>query len=170
MNKIQAILLFIAVMTLPLITLFIPDEQEEGPASLEGVTLQNMQGQNFRFSLQLSEKPVLFVFWSVTCGSCIEEIPFLINMHQKHKNELTIMGIHPPGHPQVIINRFLKTYPEQIPYMLAIDTESKLIQSFNVSVLPRTILVSRRGEILYDHLGFDKSKAEEIENEIISKL
>lgn len=170
MNKIQAILVFIAILTLPLITLFIPDSEPGTLSTLEGVTLTNMQGQKFRFSAQFADKPILLAFWSVTCKTCLDEIPFLIKLHEEHHNRLTIMGIHPPGHPAAHMRRFMAKYGSKIPYMLAVDDEMKLINTFKVTVLPRTLLINRQGKVLYDHLGYDPDSDKEIENAILSKL
>lgn len=170
MNRTQAVLLAIAILTLPLITLFIPDSDPPQITTLEGVELSDMSGHSFRFSLQFAEKPTLLAFWSVTCSTCIEEIPFLSRLQSNHSDKLDVIGIHPPGFPQMQIQRFLARYPDKIPYMLAIDNNRTLIDAYNVTILPRTILIDRQGRVLYDHLGFDPDSEKEIKNEILSKL
>lgn len=170
MNRNHAILLLLALLSFPLIYLFIPDSQPGSISSLEGVTLANFSGQKFKLAGQFTEKPILLVFWSVTCGTCIEEIPFLIKLHEELKNKMTIIGIHPPGFPIVKIQRFIKKYPQTIPYMLALDEQSSLIKSYNVTVLPRTLLINRHGNILFDHLGYAPEKEKEIELAIKAKL
>lgn len=170
MNRNHAILLLLAILSFPLIYLFVPDSQPGSISSLEGVTLSNISGQQFRLAGQFTEKPMLLVFWSVTCGTCIEEIPFLIKLHEAMQNKITIIGIHPPGFPLKKIQRFIKKFPEQIPYLIAVDDQSSLIRSYNVSVLPRTVLIDRQGKILYDHLGYSPDNEQEIQHAIVSKL
>ncbi|MBU1107559.1 MAG: TlpA family protein disulfide reductase [Candidatus Riflebacteria bacterium] len=170
MNRNQLILLLIAIFSFPLIYLFIPDSQPGSLSSLEGVTLSNFSGQKFRLAGQFTEKPLLLVFWSVTCGTCIEEIPFIIRLHEEFKNKVTIIGIHPPGYPAAKIQRFVKKFPQQIPYMLAIDEQSTLIKSYEITVLPRTVLVNKQGKVLYDHLGYAPENEKEIELAIKSNL
>jgi len=170
MNRNQMILLLLAIFSFPLIYLFIPDSEPGSLSSLEGVALSNFSGQKFRLAGQFVEKPILFVFWSVTCGTCIEEIPFIIRLHEELKNKMTIIGIHPPGYPVAKIQRFVKKYPQQIPYMLAVDEQSTLIKTYNITVLPRTVLVNRQGRVLYDHLGYAPENEKEIEDAIKSNL
>lgn len=170
MNRNHAILLFLALLSFPLIYLFIPDTQPGSISSLEGVTLSNVSGQKFKLAGQFTEKPILLVFWSVTCGTCIEEIPFLIKLHEELKNKLTIIGIHPPGFPVQKIQKFIRKYQQPIPYLLAIDNQSSLIKSYNVTVLPRTLLIDRHGKVLYEHLGYSPDNEKEIEVAIKSKL
>jgi len=123
MNRNQLILLLIAIFSFPLIYLFIPDSQPGSLSSLVGVTLSNFSGQKFRLAGQFTEKPLLLVFWSVTCGTCIEEIPFIIRLNEEFKNKMTIVGIHPPGYPAAKIQRFVKKFPQKIPYMLVVGDQ-----------------------------------------------
>ena len=170
MNRNHAILALIALLSFPLIYLFTPDSKPGSISSLEGVALSNLSGQKFRLAGQFTAKPMLLVFWSVTCGTCIEEIPLIIKLNQALKDRLTIIGVHPPGFPIKKIQRFIKKFPEQIPYLLAIDDQSTLIRTYDVSVLPRVLLIDRQGRILYDHLGYSPDNEKEIEDAIISKL
>lgn len=170
MNRNQLILLLIAILSFPLIYLFIPDSEPGSLSSLEGVTLSNFSGQKFRLAGQFTEKPILFVFWSVTCGTCIDEIPFISRLHEELKSKMTIIGIHPPGYKLSRIKRFIRKFPQKIPYMLAIDDFRTFIKTYNVTVLPRTVLVDRQGKVLYEHLGYAPENEKEIENAIKSKL
>ena len=94
----------------------------------------------------------------------------MARIHNEYKDKVTVIGIHPPGFPLKKIQRFFKRYKPPIPYMVAIDDNSALLQTYQVTVLPRTILINRQGKVLYDHLGFETEKEKEIENEILSKL
>ncbi|GAB4274573.1 MAG: hypothetical protein Kow0029_15050 [Candidatus Rifleibacteriota bacterium] len=170
MNRNHAILLFIAIITLPLISLFIPDNEPDSFSSLDGIVLSNLTGQKFKLSGLFTDKPIMFVFWSITCGTCIEEIPFLTRLHEKLGNKLTIIGVHPPGYPLKKVQKFVRRFKPSIPYMLAIDDNSTLLQKYNVTVLPRTIIINRQGKILHDHLGYEATHEKELENEIKAKL
>jgi len=170
MNKNHAVLLFIVLITLPLIYFFVPESKPGTLHSLEGISLSNLNGQKFKLSSLFTDKKTLLVFWSITCGTCIEEIPFIIKLHEKLKTRLTIIGVHPPGYPLAKVQKFIKKYPQPIPYLLAIDDEMQLSKTYEVSVLPKTVLLDKRGGVLYSHIGYDTGLDGEIENAIISKL
>jgi cytochrome c biogenesis protein CcmG, thiol:disulfide interchange protein DsbE len=170
MNRNHVFLLVIAVLTIPLIALFIPESKTGTIESLEGVTLSTVDGQKFKLSGIFAEKPLLLVFWSIRCGTCIEEIPFLTRLHQQWRDKLTIIGIHPPGYPIKQIQKFLRQYPEKIPYQLAIDDEQKLLTTYQVSVLPQTVLVNTRGKVLYSHVGYSPEMEGDMEHAIKSHL
>lgn len=170
MNRNQALLFGLVIITLPLIFFFVPESNPGSLQSLEGVTVSNLNGEKFKISGIFAEKKTLLVFWSITCGTCIEEIPFVIQLHEKLKDRLNIIGIHPQGYPLSKIQKFVKKFPQPIPYLLAVDDESKLTKTFEVTVLPKTVLINKKGEILYSHIGYDQSLEGEIENAILSKL
>ena len=92
-------LIGMVLLTLPLLWLFVPEQKPGTISSLDGVTLSNINGQKFKLSGMMSGKKLLLVFWSITCGTCIEEIPFVIRLHEKLGGRLSVIGVHPPGYP-----------------------------------------------------------------------
>ncbi|RCK80789.1 MAG: hypothetical protein OZSIB_2677 [Candidatus Ozemobacter sibiricus] len=170
MSRNALVLLVIALLTVPLIFLFIPDAPPGRLDTLQGVMLSTVQGEKFKFSGMFTDKKILLVFWSITCSSCIEEIPFIIRLHEKLKDRLTIIGVHPPGFPLTKVQKFIKRYPQPIPYLLAIDDEMKLIRTYEATILPKTVLLNRKGEVLYAHVGYEPGQDDEIERAIREKL
>ncbi len=170
MNRNHAILLGLAILTLPLLWFLIPESTPGSLQSLEGVSLLNLQGQKFQLTGLFTEKKILLVFWSITCGSCIEEIPFIIKLHESLKDKVTIIGVHPKGFPLAKVQKFVRKYPQPIPYMLVIDDEMRLTQTYEAVVLPKTVLLDRKGNVLYSHVGYEQTMEPEIENAIKAKL
>lgn len=170
MNRSQMVLLIIAILTIPLISFFIPDSKPGTLSSLDGVILSNVRGQKFKLTGLFSNKPILLVFWSIRCGSCIEEIPFVINLYKKYTTKVTIIGIHPAGYPLKQIRRFIRRFKQKIPYMIAIDDRMQLCKTYKVNVLPKMVLLNPSGKVLFSHVGFDESKVKDEEREISSKL
>ncbi len=161
MSQNHTILILIAVLSFGLLYFMMPEEKQDSISTLEGVTLTSLSGQQFRLAGQFTEKPLLLVFWSTTCGSCIEEIPFISKIHSEMKDKITIIGIH-PDFPIKKVQKFVKKYKPAIPYMLAIDSQGSLTKTYEVSVLPRTLLVNSNGKVLYDHLGYSPENEKEV--------
>lgn len=171
MNVKLLVLLLLAGLSFSLVYFLVPETSKtSGLTSLAGVTIANMAGQEFKLASQFTEKPVLFVFWSVTCGTCIEEIPFISALHQELAEQMTIIGVHPAGFPKNRIQTFLRRYKPPIPYALVIDTQGELAKAYDITVLPRIVMVNRHGKVLYDHLGYSNDNEGEVKNAIISKL
>ena len=167
MSHNHGMLIIIAVLSCFLLYFFIPEEKKDSISSLEGVTLTAVNGQQFRLAGQFTEKPILLVFWSTTCGSCIEEIPFISKLHDSLKDKITVIGIH-PNFPIKKVQKFIKKYKPEIPYMIAVDTQDTLSKTYNVSILPRTLLVDRSGKVLYDHTGYAPENEKDVTNAISS--
>ena len=167
MSQNHIILTIIALLSCSFLFFVETKKKTEGLTSLEGVALTSINGQQFKLAGQFTEKPVLFVFWSTTCGSCIEEIPFISKLHETLKDKITIIGIH-PNFPLKKVQKFIRKYKPAIPYTIAIDSQDSLCNAYKVTVLPRTLLVDNKGKILYDHSGYSPENEKEVENAIIS--
>ena len=166
----NSVLFALAIFSFFLIWFFVPDSKPESISSLEGVTLSDLESRQFKLAGQFVEKPLLLVFWSITCGGCIEEIAFISRLSKELEQKVTIIGVHPPGYPMKKIQTFVKRYGKTIPYLLAIDEKNALIDAYNVTLLPRTLLVDRRGSVLFDHTGYDIDTEKEVENAITKLL
>ena len=165
MSQNHSALIIIAIISCFFIYFLIPEEQKDSISSLEGVTLTAINGQQFRLAGQFTEKPMLLVFWSTTCGSCIEEIPFISKLHESLKDKITIIGIH-PNFPLKKVQKFIKKYKPAIPYMIAVDTQDTLSKTYKISILPRTMLIDRTGKVIYDHLGYSPDHEKEVTDAI----
>ena len=94
----------------------------------------------------------------------------MFRLYEELGERMSILGIHPPGHPSRVINGFIKHHDREIPYMLAVDDKSELMSGHNVTILPTTVLVNTRGDVLSAHVGYSQDQEKEIENAIRSKL
>lgn len=168
MSQNHSALIIIAIISCFFIYFLIPEEQKDSISSLEGVTMTAVNGQQFRLAGQFTEKPLLLVFWSTTCGSCIEEIPFICKLHEALKDKITIIGVHQyaPNFPIKKIQKFVKKFKPAIPYMIAIDSQETLSKTYKISILPRTLLVDRNGKVVYDHLGYSPENEKEVTDAI----
>lgn len=165
MSQNHIILTIIAVFSCFLLYFLVPEEKTNSISTLEGVTLTSVNGQQFRLAGQFTKKPILLVFWSTTCGSCIDEIPFISRLHEELKDKITIIGIH-PNFSLKKVQKFLKKYKKTIPYTLAIDSQDSLTKTYKVSVLPRTLLIDSSGKVLFDHLGYSQENEKEVTDAI----
>lgn len=171
MNRTQSALLLLVLLTLPLFYLFTPGRDAAPVSTLAGVTMSDFSGGRFRLStLMTGGKRLLLAFWSITCGDCVAEIPFLIRLHEKFGARLTIIGVHPPSYPQKRIQAFLKRFPQRIPYLLAIDDELQLTRSYEAVVQPKVVLLDERGRVLWAHVGYKEEQDAQMEQEILSHL
>ena len=73
-------------------------------------------------------------FWGLRCQNCIEEMPFLEQLHHKYVREgLVILGINTDGVPADLLKRFLPQLPLTLSYPLIVDPDFALADGFRMS-------------------------------------
>ncbi|MGW8248344.1 MAG: TlpA family protein disulfide reductase [Acidiferrobacterales bacterium] len=106
-------------------------------------------------------KVVLGVFWSVSCETCVEEIPHLNALYEKHKqNNFVVIGFDMPYDRPDWTVKFVKERP--IKYPVSLDMEGDIARAFGgVQATPTTVLIDKHGRVVWKRLGrTDFSKLE----------
>ena len=102
---------------------------------------------------QLRGKPVLVTFWATDCPSCIDEIPYFIELYNAyHDSGLDIFAIamvyDPPSRVVAM------TQGKQIPYHVVLDVNSQHAKAFgDVQLTPSTFLISPEGRLVMKKVG-----------------
>lgn len=110
----------------------------------------SVTGDDFCLST-LQGKVVLINFWGIWCRTCHQEIPQLIELHNKWSQRgLTIVGVN-YGDTTADINDFITH--KSIPYPVIQD--HGLANELNVYVYPTTFLIDRSGRIRQREVGAD---------------
>ena len=103
-------------------------------------------------------KAVILDFWATYCPPCIEEIPHLMELQDKHGSEnLVVVGLHVGGdedRPKVpaFVERLKITYPLAYPE----DALSSFIFGSDTAI-PQTAIFDRKGRLVKKIAGFDPS-------------
>ena len=127
-------------------------------SSAPDVTFTTLTGQKIALKA-LRGKPVLVTFWATDCHSCLEEIPVLIDLYNRHHDSglemiAVAMSYDPPNH---VIDL---TKERQLPYNVALDLNSEFAQAFGgVMFTPSTFLLAPDGSVINHQIGlFDPEK------------
>ena len=101
---------------------------------------------------ELKGKTLLLNFWATSCEPCRKEIPELIELNQEFSSKgVKIIGVAMAHDRPDQVVAFKKHY--EIPYVIALDINAAVANAFDVQVIPVTLLVSPRGQIVYRHSG-----------------
>jgi peroxiredoxin len=100
----------------------------------------------------LKGQVVLINFWASWCGPCRQEMPVLEQMYRKYKTAgFTLLGVNVEPKSTDAVG-FLKSTPVSFPILF--DTQSKVSTLYEVSGMPSTVIVDRKGKVRYIHHGY----------------
>lgn len=101
----------------------------------------------------LRGKSILLTFWSISCATCLDEMPRLSELHGSLGDKgFMVLGVAMPHDPPTAV---IETVARLAPaYPIALDTRGEISRSFGgVEVTPTRFLISPRGEIQYTETG-----------------
>jgi len=104
------------------------------------VTLANSHG-----------KVILLNFWATWCGPCRAEIPDLIELQNKYKDRLQILGLIVDDDDQDAIKEFIEKVG--INYPVAIASNDIRFQYGGIAALPTSFVLDSEGRIVQKHEG-----------------
>ena len=108
-------------------------------------------GKNLALS-QLRGQVVMINFWATWCGPCRQEMPLLEQMYKKYRPMgFTLLGVNVEPDPSGAEN-WLKETPVSFPILF--DRENRVSKLYNVSGMPSSVLIDRKGNVRYLHRGY----------------
>lgn len=111
---------------------------------------------------------VLVDFWASWCIPCRQSFPWMSSMKERYATQgLVILAIN-LDKKRDAADAFLGEFPVQFP--VAFDPLGLSAEAFNVEGMPSTFIVSRTGEILDSHIGFEPATAKKVEAQIKEAL
>ena len=160
MQKKQIIITVIVLGMLAAILAFSPDNQDKKDSTGSGenkdavinFTLKDLQNKNVSLA-DYRGKVVLVNFWAHWCPPCVKEIPDLVKLRNKYKDQgFEILGVVVPARvneQQVrkMVNNFEMSYP------VLWGTAETLNQFGSINAIPRTFILNGEGKIVEDVEG-----------------
>jgi thiol-disulfide isomerase/thioredoxin len=96
-------------------------------------------------------KVVLVNFWATWCPPCREEIPLLIELAEKYKNELLVIGISVDDDPPSEVRRFARM--AGINYPIVMRSRELMAEYGGIPALPTSFLINKEGGVVQKHEG-----------------
>ncbi len=96
-------------------------------------------------------KVILLNFWATWCGPCRAEIPDLIELQNKYKERLQILGLVVDDDDQDAIKEFTEKFG--INYPVALATNDIRMQYGGIVALPTSFVLDAEGRIVQKHEG-----------------
>jgi len=104
----------------------------------------------------LRGRVVLVNFWTYTCINSLRPLPYVKSWAAKYKDAgLVVIGVHTPEfsfeHEPMNVENAVRTL--NVTFPVAIDSKTRIWQSFNNQAWPAQYLVDAKGHIRYHHFG-----------------
>ena len=108
---------------------------------------------------KLKGKVVFLNVWATWCGPCREEMPSMETLYDELKGNKDFV--------MLAVSQDTKGKSAVVPYVekngyhfqILLDPENKVGESYNVSGVPETFIIDRKGRIVAHHMGaFDWSR------------
>jgi len=96
-------------------------------------------------------KVVLLNFWATWCGPCRAEIPSLIELQNRYKDRLQIIGMVVDDDDENAIREFVKS--EAINYPVALTTDQVRFAYGGIAALPTVFVINTGGRVVQKHVG-----------------
>ncbi|MBD3367628.1 MAG: redoxin domain-containing protein [Candidatus Eisenbacteria bacterium] len=102
---------------------------------------------------------VIIDLWATWCPPCREEIPFLIELYEEHRNDgLVVIGIGLDQGGADVLRPFAEKHDISYPILVG---GREISRTYRASSIPTTYIIGRDGRIAARHVGFHPSmKAE----------
>ena len=133
-------------------------EEQEGaacmanakPANLD-FTMPDLNGKKVSLS-SFKGKVILLNFWATWCGPCKAEVPAFVELQEKYKNDLVVVGYSVDDDaPKAAA--FAKEYKVNYPILLGEEREDVQDAYGPIWGIPASFIISKEGKVCKKHLG-----------------
>lgn len=127
-------------------------------------TLPDIDEEQHSFS-DFKGQVILINFWATWCPPCVREMPSIERLHQKYKNRgFKVIAINQFENEDIVFE-FTGRLSLEPTFLILLDRESRVSESFKVKGLPSTYLIDKKGRIRYKAIGgreFDHPEVEKL--------
>lgn len=106
-------------------------------------------------------KVILLNFWATWCGPCRSEIPDLVELQNKYKDQLQIIGLVVDDDDEDAVKKFAGKYG--INYPIAMATDEMRTEYGGIPALPTSFVLDEEGRIVQKHEGLRDPVLYEVE-------
>jgi len=116
----------------------------------------------------LRGKVVLINFWATWCPPCREEIPDLVALQAKYKDQLQVIGVSQDSGSVEAVRRFVAEHRMNYPTVMSTPEIEALFPG--VYALPTTFVLDREGKLAQKHVGLLNAAVTETETRSLAGL
>jgi thiol-disulfide isomerase/thioredoxin len=137
------------------------------PVDVTPFTVRDLDGKSISMA-DLKGKVVLVNFWATWCPPCRAEIPDLVALQAKYKDQLVIIGVSEDEIPPEEVKAFATGQKMNYPIVMSTPELSTIFKG--VAALPTTFVIDPEGKIQQRHTGMLRPETTELETQYLSGL
>lgn len=131
---------------------------------LPSVQVQTLNGDKVDISTISNDgKPIYISFWALWCTNCIKELNAITDMYADWQKEtgVKIVAVSiDDERNKAKVNPFVNG--KNWEYEVYLDPNSDLKRALNINTIPHSFLLNGKGEIVYQHNGYNPGDEEEL--------
>lgn len=132
--------------------------------------LDNIDGKYVELSKEIGSGPILISFWATWCKPCIEELTQYKTIYEEYKSKgLKVFAISTDNEKtSAKVRPLVKS--KGYPFTILLDPNSDAARKFYVPSVPYVVILDKRGNIVYTHLGYMKGDEIHVKEKIAELL
>lgn len=120
------------------------------PMTLPPFSLKDLDGRTLS-SADWKGKVVVVNFWATWCGPCRAEVPDLVALQDKYRDQLIVVGVSEDEGPVEGVRAFASQYKVNYPIAMTTPEMEKLFPG--IVALPTTFVLDKDGRVVQKHVG-----------------
>jgi peroxiredoxin len=121
--------------------------------------LKTLDGKKFSLSGELAKRPVVLVFFKVSCPTCQYALPFLERLYKAYKNKgVTLVGVSQNDAKETA--DFCKDFGVTFPMLLDDTRTYPVSNAYGLTNVPTIFWIAEDGEIEVSSVGWVKADFE----------
>lgn len=146
--------------------------ESEGIRKGPNFKAENLDGETVELNAEIGDGPILLSFWATWCKPCIEELAEYKKIYKDYKDKgFKMFAISTDDERTVAkVKPFVKSKNFDFPVLL--DTNMDISRLYYAQSVPYSVILDKKGMIIYSHLGYmkgDEIKVKEIISSQIKK-
>ena len=137
-------------------------------STLPSFNIETLQGEILKSEDLLKEGIIYLDFWATSCQPCLRLLPHISGFVEKYPDvNFIAVSIDSPRNKNNV-SRLVRS--QKFEFINGFDSSKALQKLFNVTSIPRSLIIDQSGKIIYDHTGFNAGDEKKIEEAIINAL
>ena len=116
----------------------------------------------------LQSKVIIVNFWATWCPPCRAEIPDLIALQDKYRDQLQIIGVSQDEAPVDVVRKFAAEQHMNYPIVMSTPALEKVFTG--IYALPTSFIIDRESRVAQKHVGMLNASTTELETRYLAGL